>query len=362
MVSSLYVHIPFCAHICRYCDFAKVFYRDDWAFSYLQEIKKEIAELRISHPLKTIYVGGGTPTCLSESMLDDLLSFLRPYLEEDGEFSVEANPETITPEKLGILCKNKVNRLSLGIQSSLPKYLSLMGRKHTFEEAKEAIFLAKKAGFSNLSVDLIYGLPGQNLSELDSDISAFLALDLPHLSAYSLTVNPGTEFYAKGFQEAEDELAGAMYERILFRLRKAGYERYEVSNFAKNGHYCRHNLTYWKDEEYYAAGLGASGYLGKKRYVNTRNLSTYLKGKHRSEEEKLTLESELEDFFLTNLRLASGFAEKTFEKRFGFSFFSRYQNQFETLHKMGLLEQKEGCIRATDRGILLLDRILINLF
>lgn len=363
MATSLYVHMPFCAHICNYCDFCKLLYNEKWAFSYIEELKKEISSFDIkSNSLKTIYVGGGTPTCLNNALLDDLLAFLNPYLIDGGEFTIEGNPENIDEEKLLVLKREGINRLSIGIQSSNEKYLGFLGRKHTFEQARKTIYNAKKAGFNNISVDLIYALPNEKIEDVQNDVDSLLSLDVPHLSTYSLIIEKGTAFYNKGFKEADDDIAAEMYNLILKKLREAGYERYEVSNFARNRKYSKHNLTYWHDEEYYGAGLGASGYLDGVRYTNTKSLSAYLKHEYKLTSEKLTKESELEDFFLTNLRLAEGFRKKTFACRFGFEFKSKYAKQFDKLEKQGLLVENEHSIAPTDLGIILLDRILLELF
>lgn len=362
MIKSLYVHIPFCAHICSYCDFAKVIYDEKWAFSYVSELKREIDSYHIENKLDTIYIGGGTPTCLRRDLLDDLLKYVRGHLKEDGEFTIEGNPENIDENLVRILKNNGINRVSLGMESSLSKYLSLMGRKHSYEDVANAVKCLKKGGIDNISVDLIYALPEEGLEDLKKDVEALLSLDVPHLSAYSLTINDGTLFYNKGFKERDDETEANMYNLILDSLRKNDYERYEVSNFAKDGLYSRHNLTYWHDDEYYGVGLGASGYVNGVRYTNTKNLSKYLKGEYRQTEETLSKESQLEDFFLTNLRLAKGFKKDEFQSRFGFSFKEKYLMQFSKLNNSGLLLENEDSIYPSDEGMLLLDRILLELF
>lgn len=361
MIKSLYVHIPFCVHICSYCDFAKVLYDEKWAFSYVEELKKEIDSYNIYDKLDTIYVGGGTPTCLKKERLIDLLLFLKKYLKDDGEFTIEGNPENIDLSLAKSIRECGINRVSLGMESSLPKFLSLMGRKHSYEDVCHAISCIKEAGIDNISTDLIYALPGETLDDLRKDIDAMLALNVPHLSTYSLTINNGTVFYNKGYKERDDEIEANMYNLILSVLRENGYERYEVSNFAKD-HHSKHNLTYWHDEEYYGVGLGASGYVNGVRYINTKNLSSYLNGNYRYTEEKLSLESQLEDFFLTNLRLAKGFKKETFKSRFGFEFKEKYSKQFTKLNNSGLLLENNDYVYPSDQGILLLDRILLELF
>lgn len=362
MPSSLYIHIPFCRHLCAYCDFPKVVYDRRWGFSYLAALKKELESFAPKGPFKTVYIGGGTPSALSEKELNVLFLMVRPYLSSDTEFTIEANPEDLNEEKLLLFLENGVNRLSVGIESSSKRLLALMNRHHTFEDAKKGIERAKRLGFKRLSADLIYGLPKESLEELDSDIEAFLSLDIDHLSAYCLSVNPMTVFYRNGVKEMDEERASAQYERILERFRNAGYRRYEVSNFARNGDLSRHNLVYWHDEEYIGIGLGASGYIGKKRYTNTKNLARYLSFDWGRSEETLSKESELEDYFLTNLRLDDGFSLADFEKRFGFSFMDRYKDVFERESKLGLLTLKDGRLFASDRGIEILDSVLLSLF
>lgn len=361
--SSLYVHIPFCRHICRYCDFAKVFYARNWAEDYLGELKKEIISYDL-RPQKTIYVGGGTPTALDDDLFEGLLSFLRPYLAAGGEFTMEGNPETITKEKADLMAGYGVNRFSLGVESANPRLLSLMGRKHTFDDVKRSLSLLREAGIENLSADLIYALPGETDEELEADIAALLSLKTPHLSTYCLSVNPMTEFYNEGVKEMEQDLAATQYELILAKLREGGYRRYEVSNFCFPGAFSRHNLVYWKDELYYGAGLGASGYLDGLRYTNTKNLASYLKGERIAEKEAVVpgSKSDLEYYFLTNLRLDEGFSLEDFEIRFGFSFEERYSKEVASLKEKGLALTKNGRYLATDKGILLLDQVLLALY
>lgn len=358
---ALYVHIPFCAHVCAYCDFPKVLYNAKWAFSYVRWLKEEFIAQHIEK-VETIYIGGGTPTSLDDGLFEEVLSLVEPHLVGGGDFTVEANPENLTESKLQIMKKHGVNRLSIGIESSQTKYLELMGRKHTFDQARLAVGLARKNGFFNLNCDLIYALPNETMEELDKDIDALLSLDVPHLSTYCLSINKGTGFFNAGLVEADNDIAADQYERILKRLREAGYDRYEVSNFAKPGYESKHNITYWRDEEYYAVGMGASGYVNGVRFDNTRNLGQYLAGHPRGKDELVSKESDLQYFFLTNLRLEKGFELHTFYKRFGFSFLDKYKVAIEKLTKEGLLEVVNGVsVRCTDRGLLILDQVLLEL-
>ena len=248
------------------------------------------------------------------------------------------------------------------MESSDPKLLGLMGRKHSYQDVVKAVAAVKEAGIGNINVDLIYALPGENADLLAQDISALLALDVPHLSTYSLILEDDSIFKAKGISEASEDVQAEQYEQILKALRAAGYDRYEVSNFCREGKMSRHNLVYWHDEPYYAAGLGASGYIGNLRYRNTRSLKKYRAGQWREEEESVTPIDDIHYFLLTGLRLESGISLKAFADRFGFSFLTKYPKEVLKLKEEGLLDQKGDSLFATDRGIMLLDRILEELF
>lgn len=361
MTDALYLHIPFCAHLCAYCDFCKVLFDEKWAFSYVQALKDETASYGIGK-VRTVYLGGGTPTALPDELFAEVLSLAAPHLRAGGEFTVEANPENLSEGKLRLMRRYGVNRLSLGVESASPRLLELMGRHHTFAEAQAAVARAKKAGFANLSCDLIYALPKETLAELQTDLEALLSLRVPHLSTYCLSVNPGTLFAREGRHEMEQSRAAGQYERILRTLRQAGYDRYEVSNFAWKGYESRHNLVYWHDEEYYGVGLGASGYVNGVRYENTRNLQKYLRHNWVASQETVRGASALEYYFLTNLRLERGFDLASFERKFGFSFFPRYQGVFAGLSGQGLLRKENGRVFCSDKGIMLLDRVLLALY
>lgn len=360
-MASLYVHIPFCASICAYCDFPKVVYKKEWAFSYLKALFDELDAYK-GNRYKTIYVGGGTPTALDDEDFASLIEKLAEYKDEECEWSVESNPDSLTDYKLMTMARYGVNRLSIGIESSSSRLLSIMGRSHDFRLATDAVKRAKKHGFTNINADMIYALEEESEEETKRDIDAFLSLSLPHYSVYSLIVEPGTRFYLDKKKEADEELAAKEYELILSEFRKRGYRRYEVSNFALPGYECQHNLVYWKDEEYDAVGLGAAGYRDNIRYRNTLNLSSYIKGNYLGSKEIVTKKDDIEYFFLTNLRLEEGFSLDEFSRRFGFSFEEEYASELAENIRNGLLINKEGRIRPTDKGMLLLDRILLLLY
>ena len=276
MADSLYIHIPFCNHICPYCDFPKVIYNPQWAFSYLDALFFEIDSLGIDK-VKTIYIGGGTPSSLNLECLEALLRKLGPFLKEDYEFSLEANPDSLTREKIELLAKYGVNRVSLGVQSTIKKNLDFLGRMHCFNDVKQCVSNLKEAGITNINCDLIYAYKGLTIEEIDKTLDDILSLEIPHVSAYSLILEKGTVFDIKGIKEENEDESASQYEFILNKLRSNGYKRYEFSSFCKPNRQCIHNLTYWKNKEYYAAGLGASSYINNIRYKNTLNLNSYLK-------------------------------------------------------------------------------------
>lgn len=358
---GLYVHIPFCGAICHYCDFTKFIYHAEWIKPYLKELKHDLSFFNVQKDLKTIYIGGGTPTRLSFSELKKLLKLLLPYSREVQEYTVEANIESLTLPKLKLLREYGVNRLSIGVQSTDDAQLEALNRKHTYSQIKSKIRLVKKAGFTNFSVDLIYGLPGQTEKDLKLDLKRILALDPPHISTYALTIEPNTVSFIRSWPEVSNEVSRAYYDLILKTLRKSGYNRYEVSNFAKTGAESEHNKLYWHNQNYYGIGLGASGYLGNKRYKIAGGLTKYLKGEARIEEELISKEMFIEEYFMLNLRLSSGFLISDFEARTNVNFAMNYGKKVDKLIKRGLVNRDETRVYPTDEGIMLLDSVVLDL-
>lgn len=358
---SLYIHIPFCEHICSYCDFTKLFYNSEFSKAYINELIKEIKSYDLKN-METIYIGGGTPTALTDEEFLLLLKNVEPLLAKDYEFCIEANVENLTLNKLKIMKQFSVNRLSIGIQSSHDDRLKQIGRFHNFDQAKRVVSEAKKYGFDSINVDLIYGYPNETLEELKEDLNNILKLNVDHISIYSLTISKGTIFYNKNIKEQNNDDSRLFYDVILSTLRKNGFERYEISNFAKNKKYSRHNLTYWKDKNYCGVGLGASGYLNNVRYTNTCNLNKYLESKYIDEKEEITIEKDLEYFLLTNLRLEQGFLRKDFFDKFNFDFLEKYKDKVIELEKNGLIIIDEERVRLSDEGLMIMDSILLKLF
>ena len=273
---SLYIHVPFCVKKCRYCGFYSTLYAPGRVDEFLSGLVLEAEMYRndfSQQPFSSIYIGGGTPTVLSPSQFGQLVRVIRehfPIIEDNVEFSVEANPYTVTSEKLSFLLAQGVNRLSLGVQSFSDEILQTLGRLHTGEQAANAFRLARIAGFRNIGIDLIYGIPGQTVTHWEETLDAAIALNPEHVSAYSLSLDEGSQF----LREAEagrltmpvDEVIAAMYERAVTKLNKEGYERYEISNFTLPGHECRHNMNYWDRGEYLGLGPGAWSFISGRRY------------------------------------------------------------------------------------------------
>ena len=360
-VKSLYIHIPFCAHICKYCDFTKLIYNEDFARKYVDVLLYELDSYKVGE-FDTIYVGGGTPTSLGDESFKRILNELKKHLSKDYEFTVEANVENLSKEKLRIMKDAGVNRLSIGIESTNDKMLKSINRHHTFIDALKVIKEAKEVGFDNINVDLIYGLPNESIDDLKKDLKNIISLDVPHISIYSLIVEKGSIFYNEGVREQDEDSSREHYDLILKTLRENGFERYEISNFAKDKKYSRHNLTYWRDEEYYGIGLGASGYLNGKRYKNTSSLKKYLNKEFIDEIEEYDPKRELEDYLLTNLRLEQGFKKIDFEKRFNVSFEIKFKDVLDDLILKGFIKLSKDSIMLSDDGLMILDSILVKLY
>lgn len=357
---ALYIHIPFCDHICTYCDFTKLFYFKKYEKPYLDALKQEIKSYQIEK-VNTLYFGGGTPTSLSDEGFKEILSFASCYLDKDYEFTVEANVENLTETKLQIMKECGVNRLSIGVQSTNNDLLKEIGRNHTYEDAVKAVALAKKYGFNNINIDLIFGFKNQSLKQLKLDLENFIKLDIDHISIYSLIVEEGSILFNKGTKEQDEDKSAEFYNTILDFLRKNGYERYEISNFVRNKKYSKHNLTYWHDKEYYGCGLGASGYLDGIRYTNTKNLNEYLKLNFVKSKETLDGEAHLICYLLTNLRLEEGFSRTDFKEKFGIDFIEKYNDKINKFSLQKYFNIKPDQISLNDDGLIIMDFILSKL-
>jgi len=376
---ALYLHIPFCVRKCRYCAFVSRPPGDGSTGNtpvqdYLRALRREIgtaASLAGRQTLGSIYFGGGTPTLLDPSDLVSLLEETRDHFDwgEDMEITVEANPGTVSLVGLRLLRDAGVNRISIGAQSFNPEELGLLGRIHGVTEIYSAYYAAREAGFDNVNLDLIYGIPGQTLSGWRASLEKALDLYPEHLSVYGLSLEEGTplaEEIAKGWLQAcPEETQVAMWEITGRLLKAAGYERYEIANFASPGRQCRHNLTYWLNLPYLGLGAAAHGYFNGIRYANHSDLETYiessLQGKlPRAWEEHQTPEQERNDTIIMGLRLTRGLSRSAFRDRFGYSFEDLFGDQLNALEQEGLMGKNKGFIYLTERGRLLANYVLAH--
>lgn len=363
-INSLYIHIPFCDSICDYCDFTKLQYFHNFAVKYIESLKQEIASKNISYKLKTIFIGGGTPTSLEDELFEDLLSYLSTYVDNSTEYSIECNPESLTKTKLEIMKKYGVNRISIGVESTNNNILKSINRKHTFEDVQKAVELARREGINNINLDLILGLPNVTFNLLKKDIENILSLNPNHISCYGLTVHEHTVFFINGIKPPKDDVLRRMYDLVNRRLTEAGYEHYEVSNWTKPGYECEHNLTYWRDEQYFGCGLGASGYEGNVRYTNTRNLNKYIKDyKEKESEEVVTLNDDKTYYIMTNLRTKYGINLDCYKEKFKEDLLNKNREYLEKLFKSGLayIQEETNSLICTYEGMMVLDQIILNL-
>ncbi|KHD45154.1 radical SAM family heme chaperone HemW [Streptococcus hongkongensis] len=363
---SAYVHIPFCTQICYYCDFSKVFIKNQPVDDYLRALIAEFRSYDIK-TLKTLYIGGGTPTAISAQQLDYLLTELVRDLDLANleEFTIEANPGDLTPDKIAVMQKSAVNRVSLGVQTFNDKHLKQIGRSHNEAQIYSTIDSLKAAGFHNISIDLIYALPGQTLDQVKENVAKALALDIPHLSLYSLILEHHTVFMNKmrrgKLNLPTEDLEAEMFTYIITEMEANGFEHYEISNFSKPGYYSQHNLMYWNNDEYYGCGAGASGYLDGVRYRNKVPIQHYLSavkaGDARLTNEVLTANEKMEEELFLGLRKKSGVSKSRFQEKFDISFDSRYGQIVAKLVNQGLLQEDQDRIRMTKKGLFLGDSV-----
>ena len=359
-INSLYIHIPFCNKICSYCSFSKMLYFPKIARKYICNLIVDLKKVKQNfNKFKTIYIGGGTPSSLSISLLENLLKYASTLLLKNGEFTFEANLDSLTEEKLKILKKYGVNRLSIGIETSSNKYLSLMNREYDFDINKK-MELVKKY-FTNFNLDLIYGLPNETMLEVKKDLEFILNFKPKHISIYALEVNPNSKFYIDGIKEEKDEILRKQYDFVVNFLKKNGYNRYEVSNFALKGYKSKHNINYRKDNEYVAIGTSSSGFIDNIRYVNSSSISDYIKGKRNKETEIITKTSDKTYYILTNLRLEEGFKLSDYKRKFNEDFYLKKKEVIDDFIKHNVLIMDKDRIRVATDYIYVLDSIVVKL-
>ena len=366
MARGVYIHIPFCHQICNYCDFNKVFFKNQPVDEYIEALGREMAMTVAKFPeaftnIETIFLGGGTPTALSAQQIEKLLQLITKHIPMSSvkEFSSEANPDELTIEKLQALYNGGVNRLSMGVQSFDQSLLTKIGRTHSNEHVYETIQNAKNVGFENISIDLMYGLPGQTMEQWQDTLEKALALKLPHYSAYSLIVEPKTIFYiqyAKGkLVLPTEDLEASMYGVLMDKMEAHGLQQYEISNFAHEGYTSTHNKIYWDNDEYAGFGAGAHGYLNGIRYSNVAPIKKYIEivmeGKlPLLHEHEVTVEEKLEEQMFLGLRKTAGVTHEEFEMKFNQSMEDLYKETISRLLEEQLIEFDTKGIRLTRKG------------
>ena len=359
MTTSVYIHIPFCEHICTYCDFCKMFYREELACDYLDALKKEIQEKYQGEKLKTIYIGGGTPSSLSISNLKKLMEIIELFnFDNKYEFTCEVNPENIDEEKLILLKKYGVNRISMGVESTNLKHLKYLGRHHNYQMVREKINLIKKVGIENINIDLIYALSDETMDELKIDLDNIVKLNVNHMSTYSLEIHDNTILGIKKEININQDADSDMYNFICNYLKNNGFNHYEISNFCKEESESRHNLVYWHNEEYYGFGLGAAGYVNGIRYDNTRSMHDYLKGNFELTKEILTKKDQISYALILGFRLINGINKQDFKERYHEELIEQYN--IRELLKLGYLVDDGFNIKVSYDKIYVENSILEN--
>lgn len=359
-MNHIYIHIPFCKNICSYCDFCKMYYNKEFVQSYLIALEKEINEFYMGEIVDTIYIGGGTPSSLKLEELDKLFEIISIIKKSPNcEITFECNPDDINDILLKKISSVGVNRISIGIQSFNEEKLKFMERNSNFDDIKAKMNLIKSYNINNINLDLMYGIPGETLDVLKKDVKKILKLNPEHISTYSLIIEDNTKIKIKNVKNIDEDLDYKMYEYINQKLAKKGYIQYEVSNYAKDGYYSKHNMSYWNNEEYYGFGLGASGYINGFRYENTKNLDEYKKGNYHINESLLSKQEQMEYEVMLGLRKTEGIFLEDFYDKYGVNI----QDIFpvKPLIKSKELIYKNGYLYINPEKIYVMNEILLKL-
>ena len=361
---GLYIHIPFCVTKCKYCDFNsfKIDLNEKIKYlNYLGEEMKLYKEEIKNREIDSVFVGGGTPSILNENEINILFEKIKENfnIKSNAEITMECNPGTLTLNKLKAMKKSGVNRLSIGLQAVQNHHLKYIGRIHTFEEFEKNYHDAKQMGFDNINIDLMYALPNQSREDWMESLEKVVKLNPTHISAYSLILEENTELF-KMYERDEFNLLDEntdieMYEYTIDYLKSHGYNQYEISNYAKGNFECKHNVLYWKCEEYVGIGASASGYFNGIRYNNICELDNYekmiLEGEKPIEwEEKLSIKDEIEESIFLGLRMNEGIQISDFKEKYNFDFEKEYKNEIEKLSKMELIEIDNNLMKLTQKG------------
>ena len=361
---SLYIHIPFCAQKCLYCDFPSFARKDHLRKAYIEALNKEIISLREKYnnlEINTIFIGGGTPSVLEADELECLLKEVAKLnMAKDIEYSMECNPGNLTEEKLEVMKKYGVNRISMGLQAKQDNLLKGLGRIHNYKTFKENFLLAKKVGFNNINVDLMFGLPNQRLNEWEETLREIISLEPAHISAYSLIIEEGTAFYNL-YENDKLKLPTEEEERKMYHLAKKileenGFNQYEISNYAKEGKECRHNLAYWNMDNWIGVGSASASYMDGKRIKNISSVEEYInsineKGEAIEEIINNSKNDNMEEFMFMGLRKINGIDENEFKKRFSMNINDVYGEILNKYIDEGLLIRESGRIFLSEKGI-----------
>lgn len=365
----LYVHMPFCVQKCLYCDFLSWHDSRENQARYVQALCREIRACQGRYPARvsSLFFGGGTPSVLEPGHMEEIMEALAEVFsfEPDSEMSIEANPGTVNLEKLKTYEKIGLNRISFGLQSAHNEELKALGRIHTWEEFLESYDLARQAGFDNINVDLMSGIPDQTLSSWQKTLSRVLELAPEHVSAYSLIVEEGTPFAQRKLNLPEEEEERRMYEMTAEMLGSQGYRQYEISNYALPQRECAHNMGYWMRDDYLGLGLGAASLFDSQRWNNTDSMEEYLEKSERPEEiqvcrEKLSVREQMEETMFLGLRMTEGIDRERFQEEFGISVEEVYGDALRRLEGLGLLQADRGRIYLTRKGISLSNQVFVE--
>ncbi|MBO8156026.1 MAG: oxygen-independent coproporphyrinogen III oxidase [Bacillaceae bacterium] len=364
VMKSVYIHIPFCHEICHYCDFTKIYYQESLAEQYITALGKEMSFYVQGHQeVHTIYIGGGTPTSLSDSQFEQLLKTIVHFFQvgPDVEFTIEGNPGDFSLDKMRMLTHYGVNRISLGVQVLDDDFLKVLNRNHRVKDVYDTVDQLQKHGIENISMDFIYALPDQTLDHFKRTLRDAIAFGLPHYSAYSLQIEPQTVFYnryKKGrLKKPPEEEEANMYLLLIEEMERNGTPQYEISNFAKPGYESKHNLTYWNNDYYYGFGAGAHGYMPGKRVVNIRPVNHYIKTISKQTkpvlyEEIITRKEQIEEEMFLGLRRKKGISRREFYHKYSVRVEELYGKEIENLKAKKWLEEEGDYIRLTTRGML----------
>lgn len=363
-MKGLYIHIPFCLKKCAYCDFNSAVAPDSKKEEYVNALICEMSEYRGAE-VDTVYIGGGTPTALRTELLERVIENIKVNfsVSQNAEFTVEMNPKTADLKKLRMMHKMGVNRLSIGIQSFCDNELSALGRIHNAKDAKDAISLAREAGFKNISIDLMSAIPNQTKDSFKETLDTAISQNPDHISCYSLILEEGTPLFdmvkSGEISLCDEETERWFYEYAKDTLEKNGYMQYEISNFAKCGKVSRHNIKYWDLEEYIGLGLSAHSFLGGVRFSNTDNISEYNRHNFRSmKKEVLTKEEMMSEFMFLGLRKTEGVSKKAFFEKFKRDIYDIFPKPLEKFIKTGFLIDENGKIRLSREAVSVSNQIM----